>query len=214
MNRKISPQKRNLNNLLSKSITKFPSIKSDTAPVITESPLEADFCYYLEFDKEVIKYEAQPLGFSYWLNKAKHTYTPDFEVFYVTSSCYYEIKFEKDILRDKEFKSRFEIQKKAAQELGKDLFLITDSFILKRYKYENLCLLYKFSKIVLEPEFLLFIKSYLTNNRELTILELVRQESRNSDFQQIYKLIWDQTLLAEMESEIISINTVIKWWNK
>lgn len=49
--RKRTPTKRNLNNLLSKSITKFPSTKSDDSPTITESPLEAFFCYHLEFDK-------------------------------------------------------------------------------------------------------------------------------------------------------------------
>jgi hypothetical protein len=204
------PKKRNLNNLLSKNITKFPSTKADTSPTMTESPLEADFCYYLEFDKEVIRYESQPLEIPYWYDGEKHWYTPDFEAFYEKSSCYYEIKYKKDIERDDEFELRFAAQKKSVQELGKDLFLITDEFITKQYMYENLCLLYKFSKISIDPEFLYFVKTSLQSNRELFILDLLREDTKNEDFQKIYKLIWMQFLRADLESEVLSTHASIQ----
>ena len=210
MNRFKAPKKRNLNNLLSKSITKFPSIKSDISPTLTESPLESDFCYYLEFDNEVIKYEAQPTAIAYWYGGKRHWYTPDFEVFYEESSCYYEIKYQKDVERDDEFEFRFAEQKKSAKELGKDLFLITDEFITKQYMYENLCLLYKFSKVAIDPDFLYFVKVSVKNNQILLISDLIREESRNEDFQQIYKLIWTQFLLADLESEVLSVDTPIQ----
>ena len=45
------------------NICKLASTKSDEVPVLTEGKLEADFCYHLEFDENVLKYECQPLGF-------------------------------------------------------------------------------------------------------------------------------------------------------
>ena len=208
--RKRTPTKRNLNNLLSKSITKFPSTKSDNSPTITESPLEADFCYHLEFDKEVIQYEAQPLCFEYWYDDAIHYYTADFEVFYEGHSCYYEIKFENDILRDKDFYLKFTAQKKAAIELGKDLLLITDKFILKHNRYENLCLLYKHSKADIQTDYLLLVAERLKHEGELMISELLRGDTYSSDFQQIYKHIWNQRLIADLETEILSVHSLIR----
>jgi hypothetical protein len=207
--RKRTPTKRNLNNLLSKSITKFPSTKSDDSPTITESPLEADFCYHLEFDKEVIQYEAQPLCFEYWYDGAIHLYTADFEVFYEGYSCYYEIKFENDILRDKDFYLKLEAQKKAAIELGKDLLLVTDEFILKPNRYENLCLLYKHSKADIHADYLLLVAQRLKHER-LMISELLRVETYSADFQQIYKHIWDQTLITDLETGILSVHSLIR----
>jgi len=180
------------------------------SPTITESPLEADFCYYLEFDKEVIKYEAQPLAYEYWYSGEGHFYTPDFEVLYNGFSCYYEIKFERDILRDKEFHSRFEAQKKAAVEQGKGLLLITDEYILKPNNYENLCLLYKFSKVDIDTDYLLSVIDVLKDKGELMISGMLRTEFRELDFQQIYKLIWDRVLVVDLESEILSVDSTIK----
>ncbi len=208
--RKRIPTKRNLNNLLSKSITKFPSTKSDDSPTITESPLEADFCYHLEFDKEVIQYEAQPLCFEYWYDGAIHSYTADFEVFYEGCSCYYEIKFENDILRDKDFYLKLAAQKKAAIELGKDLLLITDEFILKSNRYENLCLLYKHSKADIHTDYLLLVAKKLKHEGELMLSDLLRVDTFSEDFQQIYKHIWDQTLLTDLETEILSVHSLIR----
>ena len=208
--RKRTPTKRNLNNLLSKSITKFPSTKSDDSPTITESPLEADFCYHLEFDKEVIQYEAQPLSFEYWYDDAIHSYTADFEVFYEGCSCYYEIKFENDILRDKDFYLKLVAQKKAAIELGKDLLLITDKFILRPNRYENLCLLYKHSKADIQTDYLLLVAERLKREGGLIISELLRADNYSADFQQIYKYIWDQTLIADLGIEILSVHSLIR----
>lgn len=206
---KRTPTKRNLNNLLSKSITKFPSTKSDDSPTITESPLEADFCYHLEFDKEVLQYEAQPLCFEYWYDGAIHYYTADFEVFYEGYSCYYEIKFENDILRDKDFFLKLEAQKNAAIELGKDLLLVTDEFILKPNRYENLCLLYKHSKADIHADYLLLVAQRLKHER-LMISELLRVDTYSADFQQLYKHIWDQTLITDLETGILSVHSLIR----
>ena len=65
----------------------------------TESLLEADFCYHLEFEPKIIQYQATP----YLLITSLRGYSyifPDFEVFYDDGTIsYIEIKYVADIAR-------------------------------------------------------------------------------------------------------------------
>lgn len=148
--------------------------------------------------------------FEYWYDGAIHSYTADFEVFYEGNSCYYEIKYDEDILRDKDFYRKLTAQKKAAIELGKDLLLITDEFILKPNRYENLCLLYKHSKVDIQTAYLLLVAEKLKHEGGLMISDVLRVDTFSEDFQQIYKHIWDQTLITDLETEILSVHSLIR----
>jgi len=102
----FKPKRRKVDKLMSKSVNVFNGKKSLDEVTYTESPLEADLCYHLEFDPKVKSYQAQPLSFQYYFEGAVHTYYPDFEVNYSdNTSCYFEIKFQIDIDASKILKS-------------------------------------------------------------------------------------------------------------
>ena len=70
----------------------FPSIKN-RRQVICESALEANYCLWLEWDKDVRNYYAQPKTFR-WESNGKHLrYTPDFFVTHCTGADHFtEVK--------------------------------------------------------------------------------------------------------------------------
>ena len=57
----------------------FPSHKNQRM-VPWESQIERDFFYDCEFRKDVVRYEAQPREFTYWLEGRSALYTPDAEL--------------------------------------------------------------------------------------------------------------------------------------
>lgn len=90
----------------------FPSLKNKRL-IAFESLLERDFYLTLEFDKDVIEYEEQPIRFYYEINDKKRRYTPDTLVHYHESlnkkPCIYEVKYIDEIKQKKVFlKEKFE----------------------------------------------------------------------------------------------------------
>ncbi|SFF89633.1 hypothetical protein [Neptunomonas qingdaonensis] len=209
MKRKI-PKKRKIRDLMNKSITRFPARKSTSSCIYLESPLEKDYCYYLEFDEEVRLYEPQPLGFTYWYDEKEHIYTPDFEVFFSSNSCYYEIKYKADIDKDAGFYVWFEVVKNEARNQGKDLILVTDQWITRQYCYENLCLLYKSASYELDPAYVAMIRNALSTSPSLSIGQFIRQDSRNEDFIMIHRLLWNKRLIADLDSDLLSTNSLVR----
>ncbi len=202
-------RKRNIVKLKDKSITKFPAQKSSSSKIALESPLERDFCYHLEFDQDVVSYEPQPEGYEYVLDGELRFYTPDFEVFFGKPSSYYEVKFRDDIEGDAEFDHEFAAKSKAAQDLGKDLVLVTDEFIARRYRYENLCLLYKSVDLQIDKQFLDHVTGLMSECSQQSIGKLLRESSWQDDFFAVHKLIWTKQLLADLDSEVLSTQSLV-----
>ena len=68
-----------------KNIVRFPSIKANAGKsILVESILESKYCLHLEFDSTVESYSSQPQTFTFAVDDEQRTYTPDFEVRYVT----------------------------------------------------------------------------------------------------------------------------------
>lgn len=75
----------------------FPSIKNN-AQVVCESALEADYCIWLEWDRDVKAFYPQPYTFRWTDQQQKMCYTPDFYVTHINSPNHFtEVKadFEK-----------------------------------------------------------------------------------------------------------------------
>lgn len=77
-----------------KNIVRFPAIKANGGKtILVESILESKYCLHLEFDPNVAAYFPQPKTFIVPGEDGDSTYTPDFEVHYVSGSCsYVEVK--------------------------------------------------------------------------------------------------------------------------
>lgn len=131
-------------------------------------------------------------------------YTPDFEVIFVNGlSCYYEIKYQADINRVPNFDLWFSDVRKAAKKNNKELRLVTDVLIRRKFRYENLCLLFKYSKYELDKQYVSYVKLSLCN-KSMLIVDLIRNHFMNADFQQIYRLLWDKVLITDIDSRILS----------
>lgn len=77
-----------------KNIVRFPSIKANGGKtILVESILESKYCLHLEFDPSVEMYFPQPHKFKISDEDGENTYTPDFEVHYVSDALnYVEVK--------------------------------------------------------------------------------------------------------------------------
>lgn len=207
------PKKRHIRHLMSKSICTFYGRKGVVSPMYFESPLARDYCYFLEFDKSVLQYESEPIGYTYWnpITQKECEYTPDVKVWFTNGCvCYYEIKYKRDVNRNVDFEEIFQLEKNEAQTQGLNLILITDEFIHKRYLFENLVLLYRYINVELQQEYVSSIKHYLQENKKVVLHNLVDITLDSFlPIQQLYKLIWLQHIVAPLHSELLGLNSMI-----
>lgn len=198
---------------MSKSICTFYGRKGVVSPMYFESPLARDYCYFLEFDKSVLQYESEPIGYTYWnpITQKECQYTPDVKVWFTDGCvCYYEIKYKRDVNRDVDFEKIFQLEKNEAQAQGLNLILITDEFIHKRYLFENLVLLYRYINVELQQEYVNSIKNYLQENQKDTLHNLADVTLDSFlPIQQLYKLIWLQQIIAPLHSELLGLHSMI-----
>jgi hypothetical protein len=204
-------KRRSVSKLMSKSVNVFNGEKSLDDVTFLESPLEADLCYHLEFDCNVIEYQAQPKSFEYFLDDELHSYSPDFEVFYSDgTSAYIEVKFKNDISRISDFDKWKKAITIRAKELNKAFFVLTEEFIRQKWAYENLITIYCSRKASIDNSFLLHIVNKLDELEQATIGELMLGYDPNSEFEQVYRLIFEQKLVADINRELLSKKAVVK----
>jgi hypothetical protein len=204
-------KRRDLSKFKRKTICKFPASKGDVSPILTEGVLEADFCYHLEADPAVLKYECQPLGYYYYLDKElhirnpldkeQHLYTPDFKVWLDNGNIvYYEIKDRRYI--DKEFEEVFfPAVQKQANFLGRSLTLITEEFIYSEPLFTNLKRMRKAKMLrIVPPNVSTQLVEILKSSEPMKPLELFEQSDYEYDLGILYKLIGDGLINANLEA--------------
>ena len=207
MSKLYTDKKRDLTKLKSKSRTFFPSRKM-RASIVTECPLEANLCYYFEFDQSVTSYESQPLGYYYMYEGQRHVYTPDFEVFNGSKSFYIEVKSELELEKFENFDAWFCAVKHQAKNLGKDLILKKEQWIRRSPDYQNITQLYRCLKANYDYDFIRNIKSKLAANKVLTVGDLIKQQS---ELPLLYKLIAEQVVELVPASQLLSQDATVKW---
>ncbi|WP_299734230.1 Tn7 transposase TnsA N-terminal domain-containing protein [uncultured Endozoicomonas sp.] len=200
-------KKRDLRKQKGKSITTFPSKRK--IPFLTESPLEADFCYHLDYDLDVISYEPQPLGFYYLFEGKVCLYTPDFLVHDKTGFHYYEVKYKK-YTQSKYFSSgRFDACVEQARALGKSLSIITEDYIYQKPKYNNLNVLHQyFGMQDIPSEFINKLKTELLSGNK-KIESLLDIEDRGCQLGYIYQLIAEGFIKTDIQNKELSIDAVV-----
>lgn len=204
-------KRRKIKNLMSKSINVFPARKSLDKITYTESPLEADLCYHLEYDSKIVAYQAQPLSFSYFFEDKVHEYSPDFEVFYQDgTSSYVEVKYIADIERIDNFTDWELALRDSAIRQGKGFLVLKEDFIRYQPLYENLQTLYSASNVNLDKNFLIHLISKFKNSEKLLISDLLTSTVDDNQFEQIYRLIFEKKLVSPIKTEILSKFSTIK----
>jgi hypothetical protein len=109
-----------------------------------ESILERDFFMLLEFDKDVVSFEEQPLKIKYKL-KAKNTrYTPDVLVTYKDGSQkIFEVKYQSDLDSDPQLQHKISVLK---EEIARQLLIPFETFTdaqIDQIYFKNCVFLYK-----------------------------------------------------------------------
>ena len=204
-------KRRNVEKLMSKSINVFNGRKALDEITYTESPLEADLCYHFEFDPKVVSYQAQPLSFEYFFEGNSHTYSPDFEVIYDDGTIsYVEVKFIADIARIENFKKWESAVRDGALKQGKGFIVLKEDFIRQQPLFENLINLWSSINIEINSDFLIRLIQVLDNRKAVEIKELITDLSSDAEFEQIYRLIFEQNLLAPLTKEILSKSSIIQ----
>jgi hypothetical protein len=194
-------KRRDLSKFKRKTICKFPASKGDVSPVLTEGILEADYCYHLEADQAVLKYECQPHGYYYYLDNEQHLYTPDFKVWLDNGNIvYYEVKERRYI--DKIFERDFfpAVQKQAGL-LGRSLELVTEEFIYSEPLFTNLKRMRKAKMLRNVPlDVSNQLVEILKTTQKMSPLELFSQSECEYDLGILYKLIGEGIIHTNIEA--------------
>ncbi|MCY9844538.1 TnsA endonuclease N-terminal domain-containing protein [Vibrio caribbeanicus] len=196
-------KKRILRNSSVKNISRFVSIKTDSIHTV-ESDLEFDACFHFEFSAQISTFEAQPIGFEYYIDGKRRKYTPDFLVTYKDSyQSFYEIK-PKRIAEKDEFKEKFRAQKEQALDCGKDLYVLTEDNIQIYPLLENLKIIHRYAcndnLNSIQRQILSFFKKY----GELRIEQVVQFSSvpSSQSLPALYDLIARKLLSIDMHQPI------------
>lgn len=207
-------QRRDLGAVFGKSIGAFPKKKhKNPGTLLVEGSLETEYCYHLEFDKNVIEYESQPLGFHYYFDNKRRFYTPDFLVTYVDGhQTYVEIKYLEDIEGNANFERDFPLWQNQAEALGIPLVKITDKFIRKEPFFSNIRHLRRASIYPkLSSQFKLrALEIIRMNGGELYASELM-EHTEVSDIGVVYQLIAEELSLVNLHKEALGPNVLLKW---
>jgi hypothetical protein len=155
-----------------RSLTGLIASRKNSRMVASESSLERDFMLLLDFDRDVDRYEEQPVKIEYRDAKgSKRTYTPDVLVYYrqdispekLNSPLLCEVKYRKDLFENwKDNKPKIRAGRAYAREQGWRFQIFTEREIRTPY-LENARFLRQYLRI--DPD---------TNNRNL-LLETIRQ---------------------------------------
>ena len=131
-----------------KNIVRFPPIKSNNGKtILLESILESKYCLHLEYDPNVVSYFPQPKTFTFTDDDGvENTYTPDFEVQYLSGSrVYIEVKPD-EYVSSVHYQHKFSSFTAFLQNTNQS-FLVVDEFdIYQRPLLSNFEKLYQYRK--------------------------------------------------------------------
>lgn len=206
-------KKRDLRNHKGTTVGKFASTKSDIVPVLTDGKLEADYCYHLEYDRNVVKYECQPLGYYYAGETStgrRPSYTPDFQIWFKDKSINYrEIKEEKYI--DPELDALFPKLQEQALILKKPLTMVLDTEIRAEPHFSNLKALFKAKKNrSINTELLMRLTPLLENNKKMSAYDFIDKHGLSASIGDFYCLIANYKLKTDIKTQPLSWNMLLE----
>lgn len=130
-----------------KNIVRFPPVKAnDGKSILVESILESKYCLHLEFDSSVDIYFPQPRSFTVSVGTELRTYTPDFEVRYVSGSRkYVEVK-PSERAKNEHYQELFSSFEASLENTDARFLLVDELDIYQRPLLSNYEKLYQYRK--------------------------------------------------------------------
>lgn len=190
----------------------FPSVKM-RRNIQFESTIELDYCYILDYDKNVLSFEEQPLVIEGEIAGKRRKYTPDFRV---------QHQKQKDIIVEckpfnmidvKGNQQQFEIGRKWCEQEGLEYKIITDKELRTGHKLANIKVLWRFARQPVTADAKAYVFGLLnTAIQPLTIAELASKFT-TSDFQAamriIYHMAYYQHVLMLIDSVPLNLETLV-----
>jgi len=128
----------------------FPSIKMKRM-VSFESLIEHDFIYVLDFEPAVERFCEQPLTIEYQHDGKKRHYTPDFHIVHAGQDFLVECK-PQPLVNDPVNQIKFQAAQQWCHMHGWVFGVVTDTHLTTSVRVENIKLLTRFARYVIEPE--------------------------------------------------------------
>lgn len=158
------------------TIGSFPSIKMKRM-IAYESLIERDYIYVLDFEQDVLEFEEQPLSIEYQHEGKQRHYTPDFSVKKVNHHIIVECK-PKVFVDTAENRRKFDVARLWCEERGYQFQVVVESELREGLRLENIKLLTRFARQIVEPRIRASIYSALYSTEGgMTISNLAVQIS-------------------------------------
>ncbi|WP_341282090.1 TnsA endonuclease N-terminal domain-containing protein [Paenibacillus sp. FSL H8-0537] len=190
---------------------KVPLLKNNNM-IHCESRLERNFVRLLDFDREVLQVESQPVGLLYCYKGKERKYYPDFKV--ITSDGHIrivEVK-PKSMTQKPENIMKFIIGRMYCDLQGWDYHIVTEEQIFRGYIQENLDKLRAMGNEWTEYNDLVYVLHSLQNTGDSTI-EMLQSNCTDLDestfYKCIYKLIYHQKVYADLFATELSEGTMV-----
>lgn len=187
----------------------FPATKSTDGLIDVEGELERDYCYVLEFDKQVVFYEPQPASIPYFYNGKERHYTADFRVVYENKVVeYVEVKY-REFLTEK-VRHQLDAIKEVLEARGLSHETVTEEEIRREPYYSNIKSLYHSNLVDVSNETLHSIKSFIASNKSpATIEELLDIAKPDAGIGVIHRLLYDGTLKTDLKKYFLELSCPI-----
>jgi hypothetical protein len=191
---------------------KFPS-KKNMKMIYWESLLERDYIKTLEFDKDVVMFESQPVEIEYLYYGKKRSYFPDFLVTFRTEKVFLiEVKPE-DRVEEEENKLKAEVGKMYCREHDWEYKVVTERDIRKGCFIENLNFLRNYGKERTSARKIDCLQRLYEENKPCTIFDIkgkaLKEMQEDEFYVHLYYMLYEEIIETDLYKEKINEETVI-----
>ena len=172
--RKVYSSGRNMTGL-------FPSLKLRRM-VAFESLIEQDYLYVLDYEREVVFFEEQPLSIEYVWDGKKLRYTPDFHV--IRGEIHELVECKPLVFVNTEDNQRkFSVAQTWCKDQGWSFSVITDQDLRQSHRLSNIKLLTRYARWPISDSSKQRVKDRLGKKTVATLLELAQYLAPNDPAQ-------------------------------
>src|SRR5690606_5862062 len=194
-----------------KNIVRFPPVKANGGKsILVESILESKYCLYLEFDSSVEEYFPQPRTFTVSVGAELRTYTPDFEVRYVSGGRkYVEVK-PSVRAKSEHYQELFAGFEESLENTGASFLLVDETEIYQRpllSTYEKLYQYRKRAALVLRN----LHRCAELISLAMPLSRLIAKLGDKASLREIYSWLALEFLTFDMQSEELTMSTEVRF---
>ena len=179
-----------------KNIGYFSSLKNGE-PIPSESPLEMDYLFGLEIDKDVVSYRSQSVKICYQLNGRQRTYYPDVFENRKDENAIVEVKPHSKLEKNK---AKFDCVETLCKENGFVFRVVTEKQIRVEPKLSNIKVLYRYARNLMQmDQYSQIMELFELNNDRMALRDVLGGiKSMRSAKSKVFHLIFHGFLSMDL----------------